>query len=50
MHFRKGCIRPKAECKKIQERLTIEEQTLFIELSQKIINALTSEKLGINND
>lgn len=35
---------------KIQERLTIEEQTLFIELSQKIINALTSEKLGINND
>ncbi|AYY81402.1 MULTISPECIES: MarR family winged helix-turn-helix transcriptional regulator [Proteus] len=40
----------KQNAKKIQERLTIEEQTLFIELSQKIINALTSEKLGINND
>lgn len=40
----------KQNAEKISECLTLGEQTLFIELSQKIINALTPEKSGMDND
>lgn len=39
----------KQNAEKISECLTLGEQTLFIELSQKIVNALTPEKSGMDN-
>lgn len=40
----------KQNAEKISECLTLGEQTLFIELSQKIINALAPEKSGLDNN
>ncbi|QEZ92801.1 MarR family winged helix-turn-helix transcriptional regulator [Proteus sp. CD3] len=40
----------KQNAEKISKCLTLGEQTLFIELSQKIINALTPEKSGMDNN
>ncbi|ATM99993.1 MULTISPECIES: MarR family winged helix-turn-helix transcriptional regulator [Proteus] len=40
----------KQNAEKISECLTLGEQTLFIELSQKIISALTPDKSAMDND
>ena len=43
-HLARAALGRKQNAEKISECLTLGEQTLFIELSQKIINALTPEK------